>query len=97
MDTVIKPRSQLDYPLDDKSIVALKSGLFTFGTATLSSGLATVNNSKIKSTSLAMVSYATFSGASSVTPLSSNCADGQLTIHGYGSGDTSTVNYLVVF
>lgn len=90
------------FPLTPDMIFALTNGDFILvGKATLASGTKTVDDSRIKASSIAFVSYEGIAGTLGVA-LEGACTDGTLTITSYDSGgatetaDTSDVAYIII-
>lgn len=84
----------LSFPLDLKTIFALKKGGFILsGSATLASGTVVVSDRRIQASSVAIISYKT---NSSPGTLRAACTDGTLTITSSSATDASEVAYLVV-
>lgn len=94
--------SALPFPLDINTRHALKEGGFILsGIATLASGVATLNDRRIQTSSVATVSYQT-PGGTTGTNLKAVCTKGVLTITAVGTGgstvttDTSVVSFLII-
>ena len=86
-------RSQVFFPLDDKSRQALKSEAYLVGSATLANGTMAIKHFKIKSTSTPMVCYQTFSANGTLRAV---CTDGTLTITSSSGTDASVINYIII-
>lgn len=106
------PRAGLVFPLDDDTIKSLKQGGFILsGAVALSSGVATVTDSRIRAASgtgtsfvgsIALVAYLTPAGTTG-TNLKAVCTENTLTITAIDTAgatvasDTSTIQYLILF
>jgi len=93
---------RLPHPLDIDTLFALKTGGFIlFGSATLASGVVTVEDRRIKASSIAVVTYQA-PGGTTGTNLKAACTDGTLTITAVNTSgstvntDTSSVSYLII-
>lgn len=89
-----QPSARLPFPLDPENAAAIRYGLFLSGTATLSSGSATVVNRAIQPTSTMLLTYASASGTQGF--LRASAASGTMTIASSSGSDSSTVQYLVL-
>ncbi len=98
------PRSNavLPIPLDIPNRTALKTGGFIlFGTVALASGVATITNTRIQGSSIAVASYVAPAGTMGAN-LKTTIAQGSLTITAIKTdkttetSDTSTVSYFIV-
>jgi hypothetical protein len=91
---------QFDFPLDDETTQILNQAIDSYllslsGSATLVGGTVTVSNPYVYPTSTIMVSRKTTSGTlGNIYVLSQGT--GTFTIASLSSGDTSTINYLII-
>lgn len=89
-----QPNARLPFPLDPQNAASIRYGLFLFGTATLSSGSATVVNRAIQPGSTMLLTYASASGTQG--SLRASAASGTMTIASSSGSDSSVVQYLVL-
>lgn len=95
---LFRTHGRLPFPLDIDTLHSLKVGGFILsGRVSLSSGAATLEDRRIKPSSIPLVSYDTTENATSNPGiLSAVCAAGQLDIASSSGSDASDAAYLII-
>lgn len=99
---LLRTHAKLPFPLDLNTLFTLKTGGFiAFGTTTLSSGVATVTDHRIRASSTALATY-TSPGGTTGTHVKAVCTAGAMTITAIDTAgatvttDTSAITYLII-
>jgi len=90
-----KPRGGIEFPLDWEDISAIKSSFVGCYIVNLVNGSATIYDTKVQATSVAIATHRVFNGTIGV--LSAYCDNGRVTIISSSSSDNSQVNLIVIY
>lgn len=91
----VKQRGGIAFPLDYEDISALKNSFVWVGQVILSNGTATIYNSNITATSVAVATHSVFAGTIGV--LSCQVNNGRITITSSSNTDNSLVSVVIFF